>query len=128
MPHTGKAKRPVPGQTTPGFKPAQFVNVNLTRDQLETLKATDWTIDKCDSLIHALLFDGFKLTLRYDQRNSCFAAWLVPPDGHKWAGSILSGRGSTPNKAIKQLMYIHHVVLESRWDTIQDQSALELDD
>lgn len=127
MPHSTK-KPAVPGQLTSGFKPAQFVNVNLTRDQLEAVKATDWTIDKCDSLIHALLFDGFKLTLRYDTRNSCFASWLIPPDGHRWAGMILSGRGSTPNKSIKQLMYMHHVVLEGRWDTLQDQSPLEMDD
>lgn len=126
MPHT--RNKPVPGSLSPGFKPANFININLTRDQVDVIKAAEWDIVKCDAMLHALLFDGFKVSVRFDMSNNCFAAWMIPPDGHKWSGSILAGRGSTPTKAIKQLLYIHHIVLDCRWDTVQDQPTMEIDD
>lgn len=127
MPHTNRNKL-TPGKTSSGFKPAQFVNINLAPDQIATIKASGWDTHRLDTSLDALLSDGFKCTVRFDNRNQCYAAWLVPPDGHKWAGLILSGRGSTPTKAMKQLLFIHYIVLDRNWDTVQEQSYTEIDD
>lgn len=127
MPHSNRRSQ-AKGSVSPGFKPANFININLTKEQVAIVKATPWDIDKFDVSCEGLMHDGFKLTVRYDQRNDCYSAWLVPSDDHKFAGNILSGRGSTPMKAIKQLMYIHFNALERNWDIEQNQSQLEIDD
>lgn len=128
MPHTNKNGAKTPGQLSPGFKPSNFININLTGEQIAENKAWRLSIEEMDNLMHALCFDGFKFTMRFDKFNDCFACWLVPPDGHRWSGRILAGRGSTPTKALKQLLYVHYKALETDWDTVQDQVALVLDD
>lgn len=110
------------------FKPAQFVNVNLEDKQREELKAIQWTHEQFDSAFNALCNDGYSLKLRYDARNDCFSAWLLAPDGHKNSGRILSGRGSTPMKAVKQLVFIHFKILEGEWGVDQGQVGTPIDD
>lgn len=123
MPHTNKRPPAVP----PPFKPAEFVNVQLDQAQRDSIKANVWTIDSLDNALNDLLADGYKITLRYDERNDCFAAWLIAPTKSENSGYILSGRGSTPHKALKQAAYIHYAVLEKMWgaDHGQDRSLID---
>lgn len=124
MPHTNNKPRP----SQPAFEPSEFVNINLTDDQKQTIKAAVWTVELQDDAFGRLLDGGYKCTIKFDDRNDCFAAWLIPPPKDKNKGLILSGRGSTPTKALKQLYYLHFVVLEGDWNTAQDQRATALDD
>lgn len=112
----------------PGFKPAQFVNINLEQGQKDELKASEWTNLEFDSAMNALLSDGYSLKLKYDTRNDCFSAWLLAAPNSKNDGWILSGRGSTPSKAIKQACYIHFKVLETEWAADQGQRYETIDD
>lgn len=123
MPHTNSKPRPAPI-----FSPSEFVNINLTPDQKAAIKAAAFDLVSFDASIERLLDGGYKLTVRFDDRNDCYASWLVAPATGQNKGKILAGRGSTPLKALKQLLYIHTVVLEGDWDTAQDQSATVLDD
>lgn len=57
-----------------------------------------------------------KLTIRWDDKNEAFACWIVPTtDGHANEGLLLSGRGSTPLKAVRQALYIHFYLFEGNW-------------
>lgn len=126
MVHSTRKPKPVPGKAE--FTPAQFVNVNLEPAQRDALKAADWGIDQFESAFAALCADGYSLKLRYDERNDCFSAWLLPAPHSKHDGMILSGRGSTPMKAIKQLCYIHFKVLEGDWGANQGVNREPIDD
>lgn len=110
MPHSNRPKAPVPG-----FKPATFVNIDLDDDVAQKLKSAPWGLTELDATLNKLLADRYKLTVRYDERNDCFAAWIVSPDAGANRGYILAGRGSTPSKAVKQVCYIHFVLLEGDW-------------
>jgi hypothetical protein len=110
MPHTNR-KSNVP----PQFKPAQFVNVALTDDDKQRIKLSLWDVDKFDVACENVLRAGYKISVKFDDRNDCFACWLVAPDASMNKGCILAGRGSTAGKAIKQAMFIHFVLLEQNW-------------
>lgn len=125
MPHTNK-KPPAP--PAPQFKPGQFVNVSLSVDDVFNIKLQAWHEEEFNDAFSRLCMDGYKTTLRYDQRNQCYAAWLLPTEGGPNDGYILSGRGSTPFKALKQLAYIHYKLLEGRWDANGDQPRDQIDD
>jgi hypothetical protein len=117
------------GRNTPSpFEPAVFVNVNLEAEQKAEVKAAKWDSGEFDTSMSVLMVDGYKLSIRYDKFNDCFAAWLLPVNTHKNKGLILAGRGSTPMRAVKQLVYIHYKVLDGDWTSEQPQSREVLDD
>ncbi len=123
MPHTNrKPKAP------PAFAPAKFVNITLSKEQLSAVKAESWDMSMTDNVLNKLLSDGYKVTMRYDDRNDCFACWLIPSAGSENAGYILAGRGSTPSKAIKQLAFLHFKVFDEVWGSEDQSHVSELDD
>lgn len=113
---------------TNGWIRADFVNINLEDRQRAELKALDWSIADFDTACSVLMNLGYKLSVRYDERNDSFAAWIIAPDGSANKGQILAGRGSTAFKAIKQVMYIHFKILDTDWGENQGQKAIEIDD
>lgn len=116
--------------TTKNFEPAQFINVPLSKEQKAEIK--DWlnSFEEIDDALLKTCEAGYKITIRYDDRNECFAAWLAPIDaGHVNAGFILSGRGSTPLKSLKQAYYIHAHLFEGDWaGNYKDFREQEIDD
>lgn len=122
MPHTNRKPAPAP------FKPAKFLNITLTPEDKERIKATNpYTADFDDSL-QRLLGQGYKLSIKFDERNDAFVSWIIAPDGGENKGYILPGRGSTALKAIRQALYIHHVILQGLWAGHEVQDAREIDD
>lgn len=124
MPHTNRKKPAAPAT----FQQAQFINVTVDKDSAAKIKALEWTLSSLDEAIKRVSVDGYKISLRYDERNDCFACWLIPPAGDKNAGCILSGRGSLPHKALKQALYIHFVMLEGDWVADHGQQTTAIDD
>ena len=103
-----------------------WVNYNLSNDQKAELKAS--TFD-CDNALLRLCEENYKVTVSHDAFAKCFACFLVPKGAeHKHVGMILSGRGSTPTKAIKQACYIHWNIYDSDWSDYARPSQLEIDD
>jgi hypothetical protein len=84
-------------------------------EQKKEIKAWLPTFDEIDNLLLKLCEEGYRVTLRFDDRNDAFACWINPTgDEHLNAGLTLSGRGSTPLKALKQALYIHNL-FEGDW-------------
>lgn len=119
-------KKPAPKS----FDKAVFVSYTLSKEQKADLKKTAFTFDEMDSQMLRLAEEGYKITFRDDDFNDCKACWLIPTgDKHPNAGMILSGRGSTPLKALKQAMYIHYQVFDSEWGEWRNEAKGEdLDD
>lgn len=127
MTHSTRRKTPTQ-QTLPGFKPAQFINVDLEQSDRDRLKATPFSIDQLDEALTSLEHQGLSISVKFDQRNDCWGCWVRPAPGSANDGYILAGRGSTPSKAIKQALYIHNVILEQQWGADQGQKRTAIDD
>lgn len=121
---------PVKKPSPPTFDRATFVSYTLSKEQKAELKATQFTLEQMDSQMLKLEEGGYKITFRPDEFNSCHAAWIIPTgEKHPNAGMILSGRGSTPLKALKQAMYIHYQVFDGEWGEWRNEAKGEdLDD
>lgn len=103
-----------------------WVNYTLSADQKAELKSQTFDFDNA---LLRLTEEGMKVTIAYDDFNECYSCYLIPksPD-HTNAGCILSGRGSTPIKAIKQAAYIHWNIFDGDWSDARQSRREELDD
>lgn len=91
------------------YTPSVFVDPNLSESEKKELKATPFTITDFDNFLARLFETDYKVTLSVDKKNGTYAAWLIPQgEKHLNAGMLLSGRGSTPHKAIKQALFKHY--------------------
>lgn len=120
------------GKPTTDVKPVKnqsdvsWVNYTLSDEQKRELKSQDFDFD--NALIR-LTEESLKVTLAYDDRNECYSAFLIPKNPeHKNAGCILSGRGSTPLKALKQAAYIHWQIFDGDWSDARTPARDVIDD
>lgn len=123
MPHTRKSSN---GQ--PAWRPGEFISVSLTPDDIARIKATPLDAERIDDSLTALIHDGYKVSVKHDQMHQCYACYVVGPEQGVNRGAILTGRGSTPMKAMRQALYIHHVVLEGDWPNVNERARGEIDD
>jgi len=97
------------------YQTSEFINYPLSAEQKKEIKAWHPDLEEIDDLLLKLCEAGYRITLRYDDRSSAFAAWVNPSgEDNPNNGFTLSGRGSTPLKAIKQALYIHNL-FEGDW-------------
>lgn len=102
-----------------GKKPATrqgdivWVNYTLSDEQKQELKAQTFDFE---TALTRLTEEDMKVTISYDDYNSCYSCFLIPKQpGSVNYGAILSGRGSTPVKAVKQACYLHWNIFEGNW-------------
>jgi len=108
------AKKPSQKQQSFPFK--GFLDVALTKEQLAGQKSWNPSLEELMQGLQRLTEDDLGVKFRWDTHNRCHMATASPisPD-HECAGWYLSGRGSTPEKALKQLLYIHFVMWNGAW-------------
>ncbi len=110
----------------PRFNDVVFVNWSLTDDQKKTLKATPFNLADLDNALIGLTQGGYKLTVSFDTYRECYTASLVPQgENNPNKGYILTGKGSTPLKATKQVLYIHYEIMDGDWAAYSTGSARE---
>lgn len=114
----------------PEWTKSVFINQDLTAEQQREVKAQNWGFDEVESLLVKLLEQEYKVSVSFDNYNHCFAAWLLPQGtAHVNYGLILTGRGSTPLKAVRQALYKHFVIYEGHtWDMGNNWGAAVFDD
>ena len=106
-----------------------FVDVELTPQEKEAVKALIPKVDDVWSEVLRLVFQGYKLTLSYDGRhNSHNASLTCRSEGDPNNGYTLSGRGGTVWSAVCSLWYKHDVALQGHWDTAKMQQQKLWDD
>jgi len=99
----------------PSFVASEFINFPLSKEQKSEIKAWLPTFEELDDILLKLTEGEYRVTLRYDDRSEAYACWFNPVgEEHPNIGLTLSGRGSTPLKALKQALYIHNV-FEGDW-------------
>lgn len=111
------------------FSQSEFINFPLSAEQKREIKAWSPTFEELDNLLLKMAEEEYRITLRFDERSEAFAAWINPTgEEHPNTGLTLSGRGSTPLKALKQAIYIHNL-FEGDWaGNYAQHKQEELDD
>lgn len=117
-------------QKAPRFNDMLFVQYELDKTQQEACKNHEVTSDQLFDELLAFISDGYKVTFRYDSYNECYSTFMQSGgEGGPNAGYILTGRGSTPLKAFKQLVYKHRVCLDGEWGQyVERRGGFDIDD
>lgn len=107
----------------------QFVNYDLTKEEQALCKAWNFDLEDYFSVMDKLLDAGYKVGFSNDNYNKCYAAFLTPTkDTKDNQGLILSGRGSSPFKAFKQLVYKHFHIFDEHWEEFVGARQFTIDD
>lgn len=114
----GKAKAQRPQKHNP------FVQLEPDAKQLAEIKLFEPTMVDMDAALLRYVESGYKISIRWDDWSAAHAAWLIAPDDSEDgnAGMILSGRGSTPFKALRQIMWKLAYIKGRAWREWADDS------
>ena len=83
-----------------------FVNIQVTEELKKFLKAMEFSEGAFVNGLFKLINEGYSVKFSYDDYNHCFQAVMTgQAKEHADYGVFLSGRGSTPEKAFKQMSY-----------------------
>lgn len=99
------------------FNDATFIQYELDKNATAALKKSVVSGDDLFVTYQRLEEQGYAVSLKFDEYGQCSAAFLrqTAQDGPNW-GYVLTGRGSTPLKALKQLFYKHFEVMGELWE------------
>lgn len=101
-----------------------FVGCELNDVQKAHCKNNILTDAEIFDTLDRWLRDGFKLSLRYEERSLAVASWLTGPEkGSDCSGLVLSARGPSISGALTVLAYKHFEVLAEDWRQADIQGA-----
>jgi hypothetical protein len=101
------------------YVPPKFVDQPLLKAQSDDLKSRPYTLEQADVDLQNFIEDGYSLKFSFDKRGGGFVVYLTQsiPDGPNY-GWCMTGRGSTPLKALKQVAYKHWAIFDGAvWGT-----------
>jgi len=102
---------------------SEFVDLELSKAEKEALKDFCNTAEELDATLEGFLADETKVTFRYDERNRCFVAFGFAAAGSENDGYILTGRGGSVTRAIRQLLYKGVVILDGDWASYHNRGG-----
>jgi len=125
----GYSKSTKPENSRPAFQKSEFINYDLSKTEKEACKAWDMSLSELDLMMQKLNESSYKISVGWDNYSRAFASFLVPQDAQmENYGLILTGRGTTPVKAIKQVLFKHYNVLGDDWTNFSRGDHEPLDD
>jgi len=126
---TSSRKRDAGNTRTERFNDARFVQYELDETQRAACKGWDLDGDDLWLEVLALLDTGYSVSVRYDETSTAYACFVTVRgnDQHSNAGLILTGRGSTPGKAVKQAIFKHKAI-DATWLQFAERKIEVIDD
>src|SRR6266480_482064 len=101
-----------------------FVSCELSDEQKKFVKAHVPPMEQLLDAVDKWVRDGFKLSIRYDERSSAVLVTLTGPTSDSdCAGLALSSRGPSLHAALAVLSYKHFEVLAEDWRTAGTSNA-----
>lgn len=101
-----------------------FINVPLNASDVERVAALLPDFTNCLTELLAVLDEGYKLSHSYDAKNHSYIASLTDSrEDSVYHKHTLSGRGSSPFKALVALYYKHVVVAQQDWGNLAKPNA-----
>lgn len=108
------------------FNDVKWINWSLSNEQKQTLKAWVPTVEEIDDWEIKLIQSNHKITTSYDKYGDCYTTSVVPTEDNTInSGFILTGKGSTPLKSLKQAVYIHFTIFEGDWSSYSTATGKE---
>ncbi len=98
-----------------GQSDQEFVNLELNAEQVKEFRAWREDFDGVIDEWGAILNDGYKTSIKYDDYSSSYTAYFFAPEDSDNVGYILSGRGGNPYRALSELVYKHTRILQGEW-------------
>ena len=93
-----------------------FIDYPLSSEDLDVIKAGDWSAEWFGANLERLLHEGYNAAFSRDAENAVFKVTLTVADQEDVdAGLGVTGRGSTFAKALRQVVYVHEVLLQGGW-------------
>lgn len=103
-----------------------FVDVRLTEVQLAGQKKWEVSPEELLEGMLTLVEADYAVKFKWDSNNNCHQASLTGNGiDHEYCGWHLVARGSSPLKALKQLLYIHFKLWEGVWPLQAPKQARE---
>lgn len=103
-------------RTRGGFTWVGFLEVDLTPQQKDELKATDIALEYPLSELGTWVKNGYKVSFGLDKDGITYRAAMTDVDeGSPTCGYTLTGRGRTLEKAYASLMFKHRHILADGW-------------
>jgi hypothetical protein len=96
-------------ERTPTNRPKfQFVRYEPDEEDKQAIKRASWDYDVMEAALIDLVESDYAVSIKWDTFNKCYAAFLTTQNkfSPNW-NLCLSGRGSTPTKAFKQVYWKH---------------------
>jgi len=109
------------------FGDAKFIQYELDAEQQKACKA--WEADEAlvFSMVEEMISDGYKFTIKYDTYGDCYGCFVFAADDHATnGGTILTGRGNSAWKSVKQALWKHHVALSGDWSAYAERQGRAL--
>jgi len=123
------AKKEAPRPSS-SFKAKSWVKYELDKKEMALVKAWTPTFEEMDAALLDGLCDEYRVNLSQEaSKTTWLAVMQTKSDEHIHSEALLSGRGSTPLKALKQLMYKHLELFRKEWPSVPDyQKGAPIDD
>jgi hypothetical protein len=93
-------------EKAPRFNPAEFVQYELSSDEVLALKAavSDISYD-FSAALESVLDTRCGVKFSWDDYSSCWGCWVSSPKRPDGATAIISGRGRTPERAFQEAWF-----------------------
>jgi hypothetical protein len=124
----GQARQQAPKRSQGGGGDSEFINYELTKAEKGELKGYCMDPIDLDAELEGVINYGAKITVKYDERNNCYVAFGFVGDDHEAAGHILTGRGGSVSRSLRQLAFKHHHVLGGDWLSYHNLPAGDSED
>lgn len=114
---------------TPRFNDVSFVNYELPAAVKASLKEKPFTDEQFAGALLDLADAGYSVKFKYDSFTGGYSVFVQQTDPkHENSNMILPGRGSSPQKALKQACFLHYEVMQGRWQDFLERRRDEIDD
>jgi len=112
------------------YSDVRFVNYELSKEQATACKAKAVSHEDLWETAHELCTDGYSISLRWDDYSKSYAAFVSTKDEKSPNfGLMLTGRGSSPFKALKQAMFKNFDLMDGDWTDFAERGGPdEIDD
>jgi len=112
--------------STARFNDAVFINYELDAVQQKACKAQDVSEADVFAKIKELVDDGYTFSFKFDSYSEAYACFMRQSrDDGSNRGFILTGRGSSPYKCCKQLLFKHYVCLDGAWGDYAERGGID---
>lgn len=107
---------------TQGQTDSEFVQLELSVEEKKQLRASYDTMEGLDEALQDFLEQETKITIKWEERNRCYVAFAFPAQGSENDGYILTGRGGSVTRALRELAYKDLVMLQHDWASYHNRA------